>query len=84
LIYPVTDDTFNTSSYYEFGRDYPLTRKKMQFFWDQYIPEKEDRQDILVCPLKASIDQLKGLPPALIISAEIDVIRTGKRMPNFA
>lgn len=76
LIYPVTDDTFNTASYYEFGRDFPLTRKIMEFFWDHYI-EKADRENILACPLKATRDDLKDLPPALIITAEVDVIRDG-------
>lgn len=75
LIYPVTNNIFNTGSYYEFGTDWPLTRKHMQFFWDQYIPEKADRENILACPLKATKEDLQELPPALIITAEVDVIR---------
>lgn len=47
----------------------------MQFFWDQYCPEKDDRKNILVSPLRATKEDLEGLPPAYIVSAEADVIR---------
>lgn len=49
----------------------------MQFFWDQYIPEKKDRENILASPLKATKEDLQEVPPALIITAEVDVIRDG-------
>ncbi|GAN01252.1 esterase/lipase [Mucor ambiguus] len=82
LFYPVTDATFNTSSYYEFSTDFCLTRKHMQFFWDQYVPDQADRDNILACPMRASKEELSGLPPALIISAEADVLRDDAE--NFA
>jgi acetyl esterase len=75
LFYPVTDDAFNTASYYEFGTDFPLTRKHMEFYWNNYVPKKSDRQNILACPLKATKEELKDLPPTLIITAEADILR---------
>ncbi len=75
LIYPVTDDNFENASYTEFAEGPWLTKKAMEWFWDNYIPNKEKRKEILACPLKASIEQLKGLPPALVINGECDVLR---------
>ncbi|KAG2198817.1 hypothetical protein INT47_000733 [Mucor saturninus] len=75
LFYPVTDAVFNTGSYYEFGKDFGLVRRMMEYFWDLYVPDKTDRQNILACPLKATLDELKDLPPALIITAEADILR---------
>jgi acetyl esterase len=75
LLYPVTDANFENQSYREFGADgYWLTRKSMKWFWDSYAPESERNQPT-VTPLRASIDQLRGLPPALIITDENDVLR---------
>nr|AHF50150.1 esterase [Rhizomucor miehei] len=75
LIYPVTDDNFETDSYKQFAENYYLTRKLMVWFFDHYIPDKKDRQSIFACPLKASIDDLRVLPRALVITAEADVLR---------
>lgn len=75
LIYPVTDAGMNSQSYKEFKDGPWLTKKAMEYFWNCYTPEKEQRKDIYVSPLKAEIDDLKGLPPALIITAENDVLR---------
>lgn len=77
LFYPVTDAVFNTASYYEFGTGYGLNRDMMQFCWDNYVPEKADRENILASPMRATKEELKDLPPALIISAEADVLRDG-------
>ena len=75
LIYPVTDDNLYTSSYEQFQEGYYLTRKSMKWFWDNYIPDEKDRNDITARPLHASIEELKGLPPAFIATAEADVLR---------
>lgn len=75
LIYPVTNDNFETDSYKQFAENYYLTRKLMLWFFDHYVPDQKDRQNILACPLKASIDDLRGLPRALVITAEADVLR---------
>jgi acetyl esterase len=75
LCYPVTDANFETQSYRAFGSGgYWLTREAMKWFWDSYAPEAERNQHT-VTPLRASLDQLRGLPPALIITAENDVLR---------
>ncbi|MET8428418.1 alpha/beta hydrolase [Nocardia sp. NPDC004860] len=75
LFYPVTDANFDTGSYREFATGYFLTLEGMQWFWDQYTTSDSDRAQITVSPLRASLDQLAGLPPALVITAEADVLR---------
>jgi acetyl esterase len=75
LFYPVTDANFETASYREFAEGYYLGREGMIWFWDQYLPEADKRSDPMASPLRASIDQLKGLPPALITTNEADVLR---------
>jgi acetyl esterase/lipase len=75
LIYPVTDANFETASYKEFADGPWLTKKAMQWFWDNYLPNREKRKEITASPLQATIDQLRGLPPALVINGECDVLR---------
>ena len=47
----------------------------MMWFWDQYTTNPGERNEITASPLRASTEQLKGLPPALVITAEADVLR---------
>jgi acetyl esterase len=75
LFYPVTDANFDTPSYHRFATGYWLTRPAMQWFWDQYLPDPVARSHPTVAPLRAPDDQLRGLPPALVITAENDVLR---------
>lgn len=75
LFYPVTDANFETDSYEQFAQGPWLTKPAMQWFWDNYVPIKADRDKPLVSPLQASLEQLKNLPPALIITNEFDVLR---------
>lgn len=75
LIYPVTDANFDTPSYRRYGTGYLLDRDMMKLFWDNYLPDIEARKQPMASPLQASTDQLKGLPPALVITAEQDVLR---------
>jgi acetyl esterase/lipase len=75
LFYPVTDAAFDTDSYHEFAEGFWLTRTAMQWFWDQYAPDAADRERITASPLRASVDELKGLPKALVINGECDVLR---------
>ena len=75
LFYPVTDANFETGSYHEFAEGYFLRRDGMQWFWDQYTPDEAKRAEITASPLRASLDQLAGLPPALVITGEADVLR---------
>jgi acetyl esterase len=75
LFYPVTDAAFDTESYHQFAEGYHLRRDAMMWFWDQYTTNPGERTEITASPLRASKEQLKGLPPALIITAEADVLR---------
>lgn len=75
LIYPVTDANFENESYKEFADGPWLTKKAMEWFWDNYLPDKAKRHEITACPLKATLSQLKDLPTALVINGECDVLR---------
>ncbi|MFF1596971.1 alpha/beta hydrolase fold domain-containing protein, partial [Streptomyces mirabilis] len=75
LFYPVTDANFDTGSYHQFATGYFLRRDGMQWFWDQYTTDEADRAQITASPLRATTEQLTGLPPALVITGEADVLR---------
>ncbi|MGY1503153.1 alpha/beta hydrolase [Streptomyces sp. QTS52] len=75
LFYPVTDAAFDTGSYQQFAEGYFLRRDAMQWFWDQYTTDEKQRDEITASPLRATTEQLTGLPPALVITAEADVLR---------
>lgn len=75
LFYPVTDATFDDGSYTEFADGYWLTRDAMKWYWDQYTSTEQERDEITVSPLRATVDDVAGLPPALVINAECDVLR---------
>lgn len=74
LLWPVTDANFKTDSYKAFAEGRFLTRNMMKWFWDNYLPDKKTRREIYASPLQAGLAQLKGLPPALIQTAENDVL----------
>ncbi|GAA5183702.1 alpha/beta hydrolase [Rugosimonospora acidiphila] len=75
LFYPTTDAHFDTGSYQEFGEGFYLGREQMAWYWDQYLPDHDQRSEPTASPLRASLDDLKGLPPTLIITDEADVLR---------
>ncbi len=75
LFYPVTDASFDTESYHQFAEGYFLRRDAMQWFWDQYTTDESERAQITASPLRASLEQLADLPPALVITGEADVLR---------
>ncbi|GJJ24686.1 alpha/beta hydrolase [Bacillus velezensis] len=75
LFYPVTDASFDTESYQQFAAGYFLRKDAMMWFWDQYTTNSNERAEITASPLRATAEQLQGLPPALIITAEADVLR---------
>ncbi|MEU0672163.1 alpha/beta hydrolase [Streptomyces sp. NPDC006172] len=75
LFYPVTDAAFDTGSYHQFAEGYFLRRDGMQWFWDQYTTDAAERAQITASPLRATPEQLQGLPPALVITGEADVLR---------
>jgi len=75
LFYPVTDARFDTESYLKYEKGYFLEMAAMKWFWDSYVPDTSIRAEPYVSPLRASLEQLKDLPPALIITNENDVLR---------
>nr|WP_197016659.1 alpha/beta hydrolase [Actinomadura viridis] len=75
LFYPVTDANFDTESYHQFATGYYLNRDGMKWFWDQYTSDPAQRTEVYAAPLRASAGQLRGLPPALILTGEADVLR---------
>lgn len=75
LYYPVTDAHFDTESYHEFAENYFLTKEGMEWFWDQYTTDEKERDEITASPLRSTTEDLTGLPPALIITGEADVLR---------
>lgn len=75
LLWPVTDASFSQASYSQYGNDRFLTTAIMKWMWNQYTLDAKERQSIYASPLQATVEQLKGLPPALIIVAENDILR---------
>jgi len=75
LLIPATDASVDTQSYLEYGNDRFLARAFMKYGWDLYAPVAKMRDNPYVSPLRASLDELKGLPPALVITAENDPLR---------
>ncbi|HEX4606026.1 MAG TPA: alpha/beta hydrolase [Candidatus Angelobacter sp.] len=75
LIYPATGSDFNSSSFEQFATGYLLTRESSQWFWKQYAPDSSVESQPTACPLQGTMDDLRDLPPALIITAECDVLR---------
>jgi acetyl esterase len=75
MFYPVTDSSLSQESYKEFADGPWLTAAAMNWFWDAYAPNKADRKKTMAAPLAATTEQLKGLPPALVIVDENDILR---------
>ncbi|WP_432043886.1 alpha/beta hydrolase [Streptomyces cadmiisoli] len=74
MLYPVTDADFDTASYHRYAENCWLSRPAMKWYWDAYAPRVADRNNPLASPLKATVDQLRGLPPALVIT-DSDVLK---------
>lgn len=75
LLWPVTDASFDNGSYNQYAEGHFLTRNMMKWFWDNYTTDTAQRNEIYASPLRATTEQLKGLPPALIQTASADVLR---------
>jgi acetyl esterase len=73
LVYPITDGSMNTRSYRENAEGYFLTAASMAWFWKHYLNDDNDRVHPYAAPINAS--ELRGLPPALVITAEFDPLR---------
>ena len=75
LMIPATNASVDTASYREFGTGRFLTRAFMKYGWDLYAPNEKAKSLPYVSPLRAGKDELKGLPPAIVITAENDPLR---------
>lgn len=75
LFYPALDAGFDTPSYREFAEDHFLTESQMRWFWDQYTADAAVRTEPTAAPARAAAEDLAGLPPTLIVTAEADVLR---------
>ena len=73
LIYPVTNHSYHTDSYRDNADGYYLTKDTMVWFWNHYLPHEDTGKHPYASPLLA--DNLSGLPPALVITAEFDPLR---------
>jgi acetyl esterase len=73
LVYPATDTDLERATYLAADNQLFLTRAAMHWFWDHYAPSAADREHPDAAPLKAK--DLSGLPPALVLLAEHDVLR---------
>jgi acetyl esterase len=73
LVYPATCGRLDSPSIHENATGYLLTRDAMVWFWSHYVPEPADREHPYVSPLRAP--DLRGLPPALVLTAEFDPLR---------
>jgi len=77
MYYPMTDALTNEDSEsYRLFKDGPYgTAETMEWFWNTYLPDQDLRVESTVSPLWAKLDELKGLPPALVIVDENDILR---------
>ncbi|RYX85986.1 alpha/beta hydrolase [bacterium] len=75
MLWPIVDANFETESYKEFGEERFLSTSLMKWMYDLYIPDLEKRKEIYASPLQANVEQLQGLPPALVITGESDILR---------
>jgi acetyl esterase/lipase len=75
LFWPVTNAYFKTASYNLYAKDRFLTKTLMMWMWDNYTTDANQRKEIYASPLLATTEQLKGLPPALVQTAENDILR---------
>ncbi len=75
LLIPATDASVDTQSYKTFDTGRFLSRDFMKYGWDRYVPNENDRNNPYVSPLRATTEQLRDLPPALVITAENDPLR---------
>jgi len=73
LIYPLVDFADNSPSMQEYAKDYFLTRESMDWFTDCYLPNRAAAREPSASP--ANAEDVRGLPPAMILTAEFDPLR---------
>lgn len=74
LLWPVTDADFSRASYTKFAQERFLTTSLMKWMWDNYLPNTKERNNKYASPIQASLEELQGLPPALVQVAENDIL----------
>lgn len=74
LMWPVTHAAFDTNSWKQYGKDRFLSASLMQWMYDNYTTDEAARKSIYISPLNATLEQLAGLPAALIQVAEADIL----------
>lgn len=85
LIYPAVDMSMESPSINENANAPILTKSVMAWFVDHYMGSEGDRGSIAASPMLASDEQLKRMPPAIVITAQFDPLRDegeayGKRL----
>lgn len=74
LLWPVTDADFTRESWQKYAEGRFLIASLMKWMWDNYTTDLEQRKEYYATPFSASIEKLKGLPPALVQLAENDIL----------
>jgi len=77
LLWPYADASTDFESYKEYGKERFLTTPLMEWMRDNYLNNKDEQENIYVSPLRATSEDLRGLPPTLIEVAENDILRDG-------
>ena len=75
LVYPVCDASMKTNSYNEYKNGPWLSKKAMEWFWNSYNKDKEAQNSHFMSILNTLTEDMQGLPPTLVITAENDVLR---------
>jgi acetyl esterase len=75
LYYPMTDAAMDTDTYRTFKDGPYVSANIMAWFWDNYLPQAGAGAEITASPLRATGDDLQGLPPAFVLVVENDVLR---------
>ncbi|MFC9970042.1 alpha/beta hydrolase [Spirillospora sp. NPDC127200] len=75
LYYPMTDPACDSPSQHRFAEGHLLTRGALRWYWRQYSDDARELADPVAAPLRATAGDLAGLPPALVVTAEADVLR---------
>ncbi|KAI9253228.1 alpha/beta hydrolase fold-domain-containing protein [Sporodiniella umbellata] len=75
IVYPVTDHDFEKESYKQYGDVDLLNTATLKYMWDSHVENEQDYESPLLCPARASDSDMLGLPPALVISAQEDILR---------
>jgi acetyl esterase len=74
LMYPAIEPFFDTESYRKYSTGYVNTRDAMQYYWREYLDDKLPSPEYLVAPARA--DSHEGLPPAIFLTAGMDVLHS--------